>query len=106
MSSIVSPEGYRLHRENGAKLLLPPSNQAFLNPVQEFNRDLSVASIRVWSEQLNEIKEKRWNEKRERNAEIKQPDKKRKKGRCECTLVFARHVLMLSSKSKQRCRLV
>lgn len=82
MSSIVCPEGYHLHSENGANLLLPPSNQAFLNPVQEFNRDLSVASIRVWSEQLNEIKERRWNEKRKRNEEmgLRHRDKKRKKG--------------------------
>ncbi|KAF8495631.1 N2,N2-dimethylguanosine tRNA methyltransferase [Gautieria morchelliformis] len=82
MSSIVTPEGYRLHCENGAKLLLPASNEAFLNPVQEFNRDLSVASIRVWSEQFNEIKEKRWDDKRKRKGQgaTQQPEPKRKKG--------------------------
>ena len=26
------------------------ANEAFLNPVQEFNRDLSIACIRTWSE--------------------------------------------------------
>lgn len=47
---IVVPEGFKLHQENSAFLLLPAENGAFLNPVQEFNRDLSVACIRTWSE--------------------------------------------------------
>ena len=90
MSSIVTPpEGYRLHCENGAKLLLPASNEAFLNPVQEFNRDLSVAAIRVWSEQFNEIKEKRWGDKRKRKDQgAQQPQQKRKKGMICCTQTF------------------
>ncbi|KAF8576392.1 N2,N2-dimethylguanosine tRNA methyltransferase [Ramaria rubella] len=89
MSSVVTPEGFRLHCENGAKLLLPESNDAFLNPVQEFNRDLSVASIRVWSEQLDEIKEKRWNDKRKRKEKQKDsehPEAKRSK--CMATPVL------------------
>lgn len=48
-TSISVPEGLRLHTENTTHLLLS-ANEAFLNPVQEFNRDLSVACIRVWSE--------------------------------------------------------
>lgn len=81
MSSIATPEGYHLHCENGAKLLLPSSNEAFLNPVQEFNRDLSVASIRIWSEQFNEIREERWGDKRKRREQgSQQPVPKRKKG--------------------------
>lgn len=81
MTSIVTPEGYRLHCENGAKLLLPESNEAFLNPVQEFNRDLSVASIRIWTEQFNEIRERRWSEKRKRREQgAQRPESKRKKG--------------------------
>lgn len=92
MSSVATiPEGYRLHCENGAKLLLPESNEAFLNPVQEFNRDLSVASIRIWSEQFNEIKEKRWNDKRKRKDQgIQQPEAKRKKGMISHTQTFSR----------------
>lgn len=81
MSSVVIPEGFRVHTENGAKLLLPEGNEAFLNPVQEFNRDISVASIRVWSEQLNELKQKKWNEKRKRGeTHMSQPDAKRRHG--------------------------
>ncbi|KAF4615436.1 hypothetical protein D9613_003092 [Agrocybe pediades] len=58
--SIEIPAGFRLHTENTSHILLS-ENEAFLNPVQEFNRDLSVACIRVWSEELNRAKEQRWN---------------------------------------------
>ncbi|KDQ60790.1 hypothetical protein JAAARDRAFT_67223 [Jaapia argillacea MUCL 33604] len=57
---ITVPEGYTLHTENTASILLPASADAFLNPVQEFNRDLSVACIRVWSEEFNRGKEEKW----------------------------------------------
>ncbi|KAF9815299.1 hypothetical protein IEO21_04662 [Rhodonia placenta] len=66
--AITVPEGYTLHSENTSHILLPPGNQAFLNPVQEFNRDLSVACIRTWSEVLNEEKEKKWRQNQERRA--------------------------------------
>jgi tRNA (guanine26-N2/guanine27-N2)-dimethyltransferase len=58
--SVAIPEGYTLHSENSAHILLPASADAFLNPVQEFNRDLSVACIRVWGDELNMEKESRW----------------------------------------------
>ncbi|KAJ8474263.1 hypothetical protein ONZ45_g16006 [Pleurotus djamor] len=61
-SSIVVPPGFKLHTENHTHILLPDSNEAFLNPVQEFNRDLSIACIRVWSEELDKTKEARWRE--------------------------------------------
>jgi tRNA (guanine26-N2/guanine27-N2)-dimethyltransferase len=60
------PEGYKVHTENTAHVLLPSSDEAFLNPIQEFNRDLSVACITVWSEESSEIKEAAWVKKRER----------------------------------------
>jgi len=61
-STITIPEGFKLHTENSSHILLPSSNEAFLNPVQEFNRDTSVACIRVWSETLDQVKEVRWRE--------------------------------------------
>lgn len=63
---ITVPDGFTLHTENTSHILLPSNNEAFLNPVQEFNRDLSVAAIRVWSEELNRTKEERWRQARER----------------------------------------
>ena len=65
-NSIIAPDGFTLHTENTSHILLPSNNEAFLNPVQEFNRDLSVAAIRVWSEGLNKTKEERWRQARER----------------------------------------
>lgn len=65
---IVVPDGFTLHTENTTRILLPSSNEAFLNPVQEFNRDLSVACIRVWSELMNEEKEQKWKRAEERRA--------------------------------------
>lgn len=40
-----------------------------MNPVQEFNRDLSVACITAWGELLNEEKRGLWEKKREREKE-------------------------------------
>jgi tRNA (guanine26-N2/guanine27-N2)-dimethyltransferase len=65
-ASLAIPEGYTLHSENSAHILLPASADAFLNPVQEFNRDLSVACIRVWGDELDVEKERQWKVKSER----------------------------------------
>ncbi|KAI0647130.1 N2,N2-dimethylguanosine tRNA methyltransferase [Trametes meyenii] len=62
------PEGFTLHKENTSAILLPSANDAFLNPVQEFNRDLSVACIRTWSELVNAEKERKWRQAAERRA--------------------------------------
>ncbi|KAF8654148.1 hypothetical protein AX16_003677 [Volvariella volvacea WC 439] len=66
-SGITVPDGFSLHTENTSHILLE-ANEAFLNPVQEFNRDLSVACIRVWSEELNKSKEEKWRQSREKQA--------------------------------------
>ncbi|KAF8320025.1 N2,N2-dimethylguanosine tRNA methyltransferase [Clavulina sp. PMI_390] len=54
--NIVVPENYTLHQENSAYLLLPSEKGAFLNTIQEFNRDLSVACIKTWGERSNREK--------------------------------------------------
>lgn len=74
--SIEVPPGFTLHSENTTHILLPSDNGAFLNPVQEFNRDLSVACIRVWSEEWNRIKEAKWKVAQEKKA--KRPEKRLK----------------------------
>lgn len=79
--SIVVPDGFVLHTENTAHLLLPDSNGAFLNPVQEFNRDMSIACITTWSERLNETKEAKWTEKMKKKKERGETQlNKRRKG--------------------------
>lgn len=54
------PENYKLTSENSAQILVPitdkSDNKAFINPIQEFNRDLSVAAIKVWSEMVRDEK--------------------------------------------------
>ncbi|KAI0322222.1 tRNA methyltransferase [Amylostereum chailletii] len=65
---ITVPEGFTLHTENTSHILLPDTKEAFLNPVQEFNRDLSVAAIRTWSEEFNKMKEEKWRKTLERKG--------------------------------------
>lgn len=65
---IVIPEGHTLHTENNSHILISSKDEAFLNPVQEFNRDLSVACIRIWSEEINREKEAKWKQGQERRA--------------------------------------
>lgn len=78
---IIVPDGFKLHTENSAHILLPSTNEAFLNPVQEFNRDLSVACIRTWSEEFNLEKEDKWKTNQEKRAKRKEqgPKSKRQK---------------------------
>ena len=83
--SIEVPPGFTLHSENTTHILLPGDNGAFLNPVQEFNRDLSVACIRVWSEEWNRANEVRWKVAQEKKA--KKPEK-RLKGLCNACIPF------------------
>ncbi|KAG8987630.1 RNA methyltransferase tRNA(m5U54)methyltransferase [Tulasnella sp. 427] len=59
-STLPIPPGFKLHTENTAQILLPDAADAFLNPVQEFNRDLSVACIRTWSEDMNAKRKAIW----------------------------------------------
>ncbi|KAJ1310418.1 hypothetical protein OPQ81_007152 [Rhizoctonia solani] len=77
------PQGFTVHTENSAKILLPSETTTFLNPIQEFNRDLSVACITTWGKRWEAAKRLRWEQgggKRERN-------KKRKKNAGEAQKV-------------------
>ncbi|KAH7103878.1 N2,N2-dimethylguanosine tRNA methyltransferase [Auriculariales sp. MPI-PUGE-AT-0066] len=58
-SKLVVPEGFTLHVEGSASVLLPERTDTFINPIQEFNRDLSVACISVWAESYNQQRRER-----------------------------------------------
>lgn len=66
----VIPEGFIVHTESSTSILFaaPPSTTSsgpapvFLNPVQEYNRDLSVVAIRTWGEVRQREKRERWEE--------------------------------------------
>ncbi|GAA6039525.1 hypothetical protein JCM8097_008367 [Rhodosporidiobolus ruineniae] len=73
------PEGFIVHTESTTSILFaaPPSSTSgetapvFLNPVQEYNRDLSVVAIRTWGQVWNEEKVARWEEGVRRKREKK-----------------------------------
>lgn len=82
---ILVPEGFSLYTENNAHILISSKDEAFLNPVQEFNRDLSVACIRVWSEELDREKEEKFRKAEERRAKrLEQAVWERPKGERRC----------------------
>jgi len=70
------PAGYTVHREASAEVLLAEGRDVFINPIQEFNRDLSTLTIRTWSELANEEKQAKWDRKKLNAASNK--GKKRK----------------------------
>lgn len=47
---------YNAVTEGKATILFPKHNEVFYNPVQQFNRDMSIAAIRTWSEIYNNEK--------------------------------------------------
>ncbi|ORY32579.1 N2,N2-dimethylguanosine tRNA methyltransferase-domain-containing protein [Naematelia encephala] len=61
------PSTHRPHTESTTTILVPNENIAFLNPVQQYNRDLSVAVIRAW----NELRKEEVDEKVRRKCEVK-----------------------------------
>lgn len=59
-SGITLGEHESAFRENSATIVMPSAEAAFLNPVQEFNRDLSTLTIRTWSERFDAEKKARF----------------------------------------------
>lgn len=79
-AAIEIPLGFKLHTENTSYILLPDNNEAFLNPVQEFNRDLSVACIRTWAAEQAKIQESKWLQRQEQQKAGNGQSKRRRKG--------------------------
>ncbi|KAI7870600.1 N2,N2-dimethylguanosine tRNA methyltransferase [Spinellus fusiger] len=65
---------YQTVTEGKATILFPKGNEVFYNPVQEFNRDMSIAAICTWSEIF--MKEKR--DKIEKKLERGQTEEEKK----------------------------
>ena len=65
---ILVLEGFSLYTENNAHILISSKDEAFLNPVQEFNRDMSVACKNVWNEEMDREKEGKFRMAVERRA--------------------------------------
>lgn len=66
------PEGFRPHSEGQASILVPLGNTAFLNPIQEYNRDLSVCVIEHWarvrSKEMQDKFETGWRKRQEKGG--------------------------------------
>lgn len=79
------PKGFRPHSEGQASILVPLGNTAFLNPIQEYNRDLSVCVIEHWarvrSREMQEKFEAGWRKRQERGK----GGKKRKREQQQAT---------------------
>ncbi|KAF9937786.1 RNA methyltransferase tRNA(m5U54)methyltransferase [Modicella reniformis] len=52
--------------QDKATILFPDTNEVFYNPIQEFNRDISIAAIRTWDEVFQEERSARLAEKKAR----------------------------------------
>lgn len=74
------PPDHREHTEGTTTIIIPNENLAFLNPVQQYNRDLSVAVIRAWSEMRQEEAEARYVAKGARGADKRRKGKGKGKG--------------------------
>ncbi|CCG80706.1 N2,N2-dimethylguanosine tRNA methyltransferase [Taphrina deformans PYCC 5710] len=70
-SSSVVDKGAQV-TEGSATVLFPSANEVFYNPVQQFNRDLSVMAIRAWSHTLA-------HERQQKHANSMQRQSKRRK---------------------------
>jgi tRNA (guanine26-N2/guanine27-N2)-dimethyltransferase len=79
VEATAAPSGYTIHTENSARILLPSEATAFLNPIQEFNRDLSVACIKTWGKRWDGARRVRWESGKGQGKEGR--GKKRKRGR-------------------------
>ena len=92
-----APDGYIVHTEGTTSILFkaPPGAKSsaatestasavvFLNPVQQYNRDLSVVAIRTWSEQRQSIKAKKWEEQVMRKRDKRSAPKGKPKRKAE-----------------------
>ncbi|SAM83991.1 related to N2,N2-dimethylguanosine tRNA methyltransferase [Ustilago bromivora] len=80
-SGIILADHESAFRENSATIVMPSAEAAFLNPVQEFNRDLSTLAIRTWSERLDAEKKARFVRAAQRKTATAGKGKSKRKGK-------------------------
>ncbi|WRT66207.1 N2,N2-dimethylguanosine tRNA methyltransferase [Kwoniella shivajii] len=73
-----TPKDHTTHTESTTTIFLPKAG-AFLNPVQHYNRDMSVAVIRAWNELRKEELEARFRSKLEKRGGLPKKKSKSKK---------------------------
>lgn len=63
------PAGFQPHHERAATILIPhDAPDAFINPIQEYNRDLSVACIKQWAAEREAGLRGKWLDKLEKGG--------------------------------------
>jgi len=67
---IPAPAGFQKVTEGKATILFPDTNEVFYNPIQEFNRDISIAAIRTWDEIYQEERAQKLAQKKARKDAI------------------------------------
>ncbi|KAF9423175.1 RNA methyltransferase tRNA(m5U54)methyltransferase [Podila epigama] len=60
------PAGFKKVTEGKVTILFPDTNEVFYNPIQEFNRDISIAAIRTWDEIFQEERKLKADQKKAR----------------------------------------
>lgn len=58
MAEKIIPNGFKVIKEGISSILIPECGNVFYNPVQEFNRDISVAVIKVFQSLYHQEKPK------------------------------------------------
>lgn len=74
---------FKIVQEGDAKILFPNKESVFYNPIQQFNRDLSVTCIKAWDElyqeELRERREKKDKSKKRKTDTLEETDENSKK---------------------------
>lgn len=72
----INEEDFQIIKEGKATILAPKEDKVFYNPIQQFNRDLSITGIKAWTELYKESKEgTRELKKRKLNSEVTESPK-------------------------------
>jgi hypothetical protein len=68
-SPALNPKTHRAHTESTTTIHLSLDDTAFLNPVQQFNRDLSISCIRAWGDLRREEAQVKFDRKQKNREE-------------------------------------
>lgn len=71
----INLEDFNVVKEGKAEILFPKKDTVFYNPIQQFNRDLSVCCIKAWDQLYRENRLKKVNK---RSSEAEPLEKRRK----------------------------
>ncbi|AQZ12181.1 TRM1 (YDR120C) [Zygosaccharomyces parabailii] len=78
-ANLINPEDYNIVKEGRAEILFPKKDTVFYNPVQQFNRDLSVCCIKAWDHMYGQPSKKSRRRRRKAAEEGEEPEGKRRR---------------------------